>query len=65
VATRYHRVTLDFVREWDGPGTTVVALTLEQQDDPRFRGFIELVKEIRNAEVAAEIAAKGPGGLYW
>lgn len=37
--------------------------TLEQQQDPRFIAFREFFREVNEAAIRAEIAAKGPGNL--
>jgi hypothetical protein len=66
--TRYDRITVEFTREFGGPhsaGSYVFEPTLDEQNEPEFRAFFAWIHQKRIAKVAAEIAAKGPGELYF
>jgi len=55
VATRYTRVTLEWVLDSDA-----VEPTPEQQEDPRFVAFLEWFLEVREKGISA-IAKNDPG----
>jgi hypothetical protein len=63
--TRYDRITVEYCVEFAGPGSYVFEPTLDEQNEPWFREFMTKVREKRLAKVAAEIAAHGPGEIYF
>jgi hypothetical protein len=66
--TRYDRITVEITREIGGPYSAdsyVFEPTLDEQNEPEFRAFFAWLQEKRFAKAAAEIAAKGPGELYF
>jgi hypothetical protein len=63
--TRYDRITVEYCVEFAGPGSYVFEPTLDEQSEPEFRAFFTWIHKKRLAKVAAEIAAKGPGELYF
>lgn len=65
MGTRYDAVTLAYNVDFDhdGENASTVALTDAARDDPRWLAFLDLFHELRDAEIRAEIAAKGVGNL--
>lgn len=65
--TDYRYIKLGFNVDFDHDGTNEnrAELTDAARKDPRFVAFLALFHELRQAEIAAEIAAKGPGDLMF